>query len=42
MANAAIITPESLTRQVFIYVAMGAAAFLVGCVLMIGFMPMNG
>jgi hypothetical protein len=39
MANHIAVSPESLTKQIFVYVAMGAAAFLVGCVLMIGFVP---
>jgi hypothetical protein len=42
MANPNAVTPESLTRQVFVYVVMGSVAFLVGCALMMGLVPISG
>lgn len=42
MANHAVVTPDSLTKQVFIYVLMGSLAFLIGIAVMIGLVPVNG
>lgn len=38
MANSTATTPESLSRQVFLYVAMGGAAFVAAVVMVMLFM----
>jgi hypothetical protein len=42
MASPSVQTPDSLTRELFIYVTLGAIAFLIGCVAMITLIPVTG
>ena len=42
MASHTLQTPDSLSRQIFVYVMMGSVAFIIGCIAVMALIPVTG